>query len=75
MRIYLDLIKSDGTEYEKSLNKLNINLDQSGIVPGPTVMELTAKLMLILFSVASAELVVTLIVLRIKRPHLFKFNE
>jgi hypothetical protein len=25
--------------------------------------------------VASAELVVTLIVLRIKRPHLFKFNE
>jgi hypothetical protein len=38
-------------------------------------MELTAKLMLILFSVASAELVVTLIVLRIKRPHLFKFNE
>ncbi|MBR6213676.1 MAG: hypothetical protein IKQ67_03405 [Candidatus Methanomethylophilaceae archaeon] len=75
VRIYLDLIKSDGTEYEKSLNKLNINLDQSGIVPGPTVMELTAKLMLILFSVASAELVVTLIVLRIKRPHLFKFNE
>jgi len=74
-RIYIDLIQSDGKEYEKSLDKLNIDLDQTHPVPEPTIMEMTAKLMLILFSVASAELVVTLIILRIKRPHLFKFNE
>ena len=74
-RIYIDLIQSDGKEYEKSLEKLNIDLDQTDPVPEPTIMEMTAKLMLILFSVVSAELVVTLIVLRIKRPHLFKFNE
>ena len=75
LRIVMDLIDSDGKEHEKSLGKLNIHIDRSGTEPEPSIMESTAKMMTILFSVAIVELFIALIILRIRRSHLFKFNE
>ncbi len=74
-KLYISLIEFDGKEFEKTLKNLNIHIDETGAEPEPTFIEKTAKLFLILFAVAAGELAITLIILRIKRPHLFKFNE
>jgi len=74
-KLYISLIEFDGKEFEKTLKNLNIHIDETGAEPEPTFIEKSAKLFLIIFAVAAAELAVTIVILRIKRPHLFKFNE
>jgi len=73
-KIYIEYITKDGLLVERELKHLDVDKDYKDPSPKHDVLVYTSEIMLISFGIVTGELLAVLIVLRIKRPDMFRFG-
>ncbi|MBR4202104.1 MAG: hypothetical protein IKQ93_00820 [Candidatus Methanomethylophilaceae archaeon] len=74
-KIYIEYITKDGLLVERELKHLDVDKDYKDPSPKHDVLVYTSEIMLISFGIVAGELLLVLIVLRIKRPDMFRFGQ
>ncbi|MBQ7979025.1 MAG: hypothetical protein IJ248_04665 [Candidatus Methanomethylophilaceae archaeon] len=73
--VYVEYTTMKGLLVQRELKHLDIDKDYNNPSPKEDVLVYTSEIMLISFGIVTGELLLVLIVLRIKRPDIFRFGK